>query len=134
MILRLNRNTILPGFVFLLVFGAGVVLLEGYFTEYLTAIRAGLVFVILVAAMALTAISTPSYFRQQYIPLFYFAAIIWGYFYQVLLLYDVPLHASFFRCFFYLLLMLGMLLFLLNKKFEARFLYVVLAPFFVCFS
>jgi len=121
------KSTILILFSLIILFSIGLVLLRDFFSGYLTGIRGGLIFIFFAVALILISMSIPPQLQQRNLPLFFFVAIISGYFYQVLLLYDAPLRASFFRSIFYLLLMIGMLLFLLNKKIDLKYIYLVFA-------
>ena len=117
------KSKILILFSLIILFSIGVVLLQDFFSQYLTGIRGGLIFIFLAVALILISMSVPPQMQQYNLPLFYFVAMAGGYFYQALLLYDAPLRASFFRSVFYLLLMIGMLLFLLNKKIDLKYIY-----------
>ncbi|HDZ26651.1 hypothetical protein LCGC14_0818760 [marine sediment metagenome] len=120
--IKFNKNILLICFFFIVVFGTGIFLLRGFFSGYLTGIRGGLIFILLTAGVLLAVISLPPQLLKRHLPHIYFIAIVWGYFYQVILLYDAPLHASFFRCLFYILLIIGMVLFLSNKKIDLKYL------------
>ena len=122
--IKFNKNILLICFFFIVVFGTGIFLLRGFFSGYLTGIRGGSIFVLLTAGVLLAVISIPPQVLKRHLPHIYFIAIVWGYFYQVILLYDAPLHASFFRCLFYILLIAGMVLFISNKKIDLKYLFL----------
>ncbi len=122
--IRFNKNILLTCFFFIIVFGTGAFLLRGFFSGYLTVIRGGLIFILLLAGVLLTVISMPPQLLKRHLPLIYFITIVLGYFYQVILLYDAPLRASFFRCLFYILLIIGMALFISNKKIDLKYLFL----------
>lgn len=121
--IKLDENLFLISLFIIIIFLMGSFLFHDYFSDYLIYIRGGIIAVLLATALILIIFSIPSISNQKALPPFYIVAIFWIYFYQVTLLYDAPLYASLTRCFFPLLLLLGMLTFLLNKKIEIIYLF-----------
>jgi len=118
---RLAKNFVVIGFVSLIIFIFGSIMFKDLFSGYLPGIRGGLIFVLLIAAVLLIIMSFQQKSWQNYLPLIYLIAIIAGYFYQVILLYDAPLTASFPRCLFYILLIISMLFFIADKKISLNY-------------
>jgi|GEM_PF-3242938 len=109
---------------FFTIFGIGSIFIGSYLSSYLTILRGGILAILMAGAALLVILGVPQFRFENLLPLYYFLAILWVYFYQVVLLYDAPFHASWGRSFYQLLLLLGMLIFLTDKKIERKYLFI----------
>ena len=109
---------------------AALLFVIGYFavgdllSEPLPGIRGGLIPVFLAAGVLLLVFSMRSPLPVTYLVPLYLIAMLWGYFYQLALLWDAPPGASLIRSTFYLLLLLALILFLIPRPISRRYLLV----------
>lgn len=107
---------------------AFITLVIGYFvlgdmlTPPLPGIRGAMILAFLIAAIVLVIFTMKSPLPMNYLVPIYIVALIWGYFYQLTLLRDLPLGGSLVRSMFYLLLLLALMLFILPRPISSRYL------------